>query len=456
MAGLLPRPAAGPAGAGGRPAPPAVRARPCGGHPAHAGGRVRLLRGRAQAAEGGGRRPGQGGIPGPGQPPAPARGHRPRARRRGRESSPSCWRSSSTARSSAMGVSTFRVEGMSCASCVRRVEKALAAVPGVEAVRVNLATEEAAVEGQGFQEADLAGALAARGYLLVAEPSPETHRDQVRRAGLRAGAAWVLTLPLMAGMLPGTHLHLPWPVQAALAALAAFGAGSGFFLRAARQAWARETSMDTLIALGAAVTWAFGLHEGLQGRAHLPFEAAAGLVAFLLTGKWLEAKARHRAAGQPGGAAAPGPGHGPAPGPGRRRRTGAHPAPAPGGPGAGEARVGGAGGRGGGLGPGGRGGGPAHRGAPPGGQGPRRPADRRGPGARRRAGTAGRGHRPGHLAGPPGPAGGPGPDLPGSGAGLGGPRLGGVRAGDPGAGAGDPGGVVVDTPAPWPPPGARR
>ncbi len=194
-----------------------------------------------------------------------------------------------------MDVRTFRVEGMSCASCVRRVERALAAVPGVEAVRVNLATEEAAVEGGGFQVADLAGALAARGYLLVAEPSPETQQNQTRRAGLRAGAAWVLTLPLLAGMVPGMHLHLPWPVQAALAALAAFGAGSGFFLRAARQAWARETSMDTLIALGAAVTWAFGLHEGLQGRAHLPFGAAAGLVAFLLTGKWLEAKARHRA-----------------------------------------------------------------------------------------------------------------------------------------------------------------
>ena len=43
--------------------------------------------------------------------------------------------------------------------------------------------------------------------------------------------------------------------------------------------------MDTLIALGAAVTWAFGLHEGLQGAPHPPFETAAGLVAFLLTGK---------------------------------------------------------------------------------------------------------------------------------------------------------------------------
>jgi Cu+-exporting ATPase len=151
------------------------------------------------------------------------------------------------------------------------------------------------VDGRGFQEAALARALAARGYRLVAEPEPEDHARQTRRAGLRAAAAWVCFLPLLAGMLPGLHLHLPWTVQALLAGLAAFGAGSGFYRRAARQAWSGETSMDTLIALGATVTWAFGVSEGLGGMPHLPFESAAGLVAFLLTGKWLEAKARHRA-----------------------------------------------------------------------------------------------------------------------------------------------------------------
>jgi Cu+-exporting ATPase len=184
---------------------------------------------------------------------------------------------------------------MTCASCVRRVEKALAGVAGVASVQVNLATEEAAVEGPSLDLEVLAGALEARGYRLVAAPEPDAHGANVRLAGLRAAAAWVLTLPLLADMVPGLHLHLPWTAQAALAALAAFGAGWGFVRRAVRQAWAGETSMDTLIALGAAVTWGFGVHEGLQGAMHLPFEAAAGLVAFLLTGKWLEAKAKHRA-----------------------------------------------------------------------------------------------------------------------------------------------------------------
>jgi len=194
-----------------------------------------------------------------------------------------------------MAATTFRVEGMTCASCVRRVEKALAGVPGVAAARVNLATEEATVEADGVALDALAEALTARGYRLVPEAAPDPHAALVRAAGIRVAAAWLLTLPLMADMVPGLHLHLPWPMQALLAGLAAFGCGSGFFLRAARQAWARETSMDTLIALGALVTLGFAVHEGLGGAAHPPFETAAGLVAFLLTGKYLEAKAKHRA-----------------------------------------------------------------------------------------------------------------------------------------------------------------
>jgi len=194
-----------------------------------------------------------------------------------------------------MAERTFRVEGMTCASCVRRVEKALAGVAGVDSVAVNLATEEATVRSRGVADAALAAALTARGYRLVPDLAADPHADNVRRAGWRLAAAWILTLPLMAGMVPGLHLRLPWPVQALLAAAAALGAGSGFFLRAARQALRLETSMDTLIALGAAVTLGFGLHEGLLGAPHPPFETAAGLVAFLLTGKYLEAKARHRA-----------------------------------------------------------------------------------------------------------------------------------------------------------------
>jgi len=189
----------------------------------------------------------------------------------------------------------FQIEGMTCASCVRRVEKALAAVPGVQTVSVNLATEEASVVGDVVPESALAEALEARGYHLVASTATDEKPREIRSAGLRVLVAWTLTLPLMIGMVPEWHLHLPWFVQALLSAGVAFGAGWPFLSRAMRQAFRLETSMDTLIALGALVSWGFGFADGLRGLPHPAFESAAGLVAFLLIGKYLETRTRHRA-----------------------------------------------------------------------------------------------------------------------------------------------------------------
>lgn len=193
-----------------------------------------------------------------------------------------------------MSIQTFRVEGMSCASCVRRVEKALASVPGVEQAQVNLATEEARVEGADVPLETLAQALEARGYRLV-PPMEEPGPEATRGALLRLILAWCLTLPLMAPMLPGLHLHIPWPTQALLSAGTVFGAGWPFFKRAFGQLRKLESTMDTLVALGSFVSWGFGLFEGWRGSHHPPFETAAALVAFLLVGKYLEARAKHRA-----------------------------------------------------------------------------------------------------------------------------------------------------------------
>jgi Cu+-exporting ATPase len=189
----------------------------------------------------------------------------------------------------------YRVGGMTCASCVRRAEKALSKVPGVHKVTVNLATEEAAIVCDQVSDGALASALQASGYQLIPLTERKDSDQAVSRARLRVLAAWALTLPLLVEMIPGVHVHLPWPVQAALSAGAAFGAGWPFFARAFRQARKAESSMDTLIALGALASFAFGVHEGITGAAHPPFETAAALVSFLLAGKYLEAKARHRA-----------------------------------------------------------------------------------------------------------------------------------------------------------------
>ena len=192
-----------------------------------------------------------------------------------------------------MEIRTFPVEGMTCASCVRRVEKALKAVPGVHDATVNLALNEATVSFDGAAPETMAAAVKDKGYTLRLDGAHEG--DEAAAMGWRALAAGLLTTPLLLGMVPGAP-HLDWRAQAALSGLAAFGAGSGFFLRAARLARHLESSMDTLIALGAGSAWIFAVVEALRGAHHLTFETAAALVAFLLLGKWLEARMKGRAA----------------------------------------------------------------------------------------------------------------------------------------------------------------
>ncbi|MBK8727638.1 MAG: cation-translocating P-type ATPase [Holophagaceae bacterium] len=192
---------------------------------------------------------------------------------------------------------TFQVDGMTCASCVFRIEKALKAVPGVAAVSVNLALNEATVAyGPAVTPEILAKAVADRGYTLVLETGSRPENAEARILGFKALAAWLLALPLMALMLPGVALHLDWRIQGVLAGLVVFGTGLGFFQRALRLLSQGESSMDTLVAMGAGTAWIAGVVEGMAGAHHLPFETAGMLVAFLLLGKWLEAKAKGKSA----------------------------------------------------------------------------------------------------------------------------------------------------------------
>jgi Cu+-exporting ATPase len=188
----------------------------------------------------------------------------------------------------------FPVQGMTCASCVRRVEKALAAVPGVASVQVDLARERATVVHAGVAHERLAQAVAAKGYALVLADPAAAEARAARTVTIRLALAWLLTLPLLAPMV-GVPLHVPSWLQGLLAALVAFGCGAPFFIHAARLAQQFEASMDTLVALGAAAAFGSGLASALAGDHHTTFEIAASLVAFLLTGKFLEAKAKHRA-----------------------------------------------------------------------------------------------------------------------------------------------------------------
>ncbi len=191
---------------------------------------------------------------------------------------------------------TFPITGMTCASCVGRVQRALAAIPGVETAEVNLASEQATIRHAGVPVADLAAAVAAKGYQLVLHASHGHEQRRTRLALGRVAVAWGAALPLMLPML-GLDLGLAWPLQAALAAVAVFGAGSAFHLRALRLARQGEASMDTLISLGSLAAFASGVVEGLSGAHHTSFEIAAALPAFVLLGGFIELQARHRATG---------------------------------------------------------------------------------------------------------------------------------------------------------------
>ncbi|WIL20583.1 MAG: cadmium-translocating P-type ATPase [Geothrix sp.] len=170
----------------------------------------------------------------------------------------------------------------------------MADTPGVTAAVVNLATGTARVEGAATFEA-LALRVEDAGYGLAKVQPDAPPVEDLEPARHRMVFALAFTAPLLISMLPGWHGHLPGWIQALLATPVVFGAGLGFFQRAVRQALHGQVSMDALIALGSGTAWTFAVVEWQRGVHELSFETAAALVAFLLTGKYLEARAKTRA-----------------------------------------------------------------------------------------------------------------------------------------------------------------
>ena len=207
----------------------------------------------------------------------------------------------------------LQVSGMTCAGCVRRVERALAAVPGVLGVEVNLATETARVQTAGADRAALTAALRRAGYdgtPLVRDdpgtrdPTEDRRTQATRRERLHLLAAAVLTLPLVLPMLAapfGADLMLPGWAQLLLATPVQVWLGGRFY----RAGWAavrnRAGNMDLLVALGTSAAYGLSAWQLAQGRAggdampHLYFEASAAVITLVLLGKWLEGRAKRQA-----------------------------------------------------------------------------------------------------------------------------------------------------------------
>jgi Cu+-exporting ATPase len=204
--------------------------------------------------------------------------------------------------------SIFPVGGMTCASCVARVEEALSSVPGVISASVNLASEKATVEYlEGTAPADMRRAVKDAGYELGAEAqaledvTTAAQRD-VRTLRNRFIVAAILAAAIMAlgwGPYFVGKSYLLW----ALATPVQFWAGLRFY----RGAWGalkhKTSDMNTLIAVGTSVAYFYSLiaviAPGLFAtgvlESHLYFHTSAMIIALILLGRFLEARAKGRA-----------------------------------------------------------------------------------------------------------------------------------------------------------------
>ena len=200
----------------------------------------------------------------------------------------------------------FAVAGMTCASCVTRVERALRKVPGVENAEVNLAMESASVRMQAGTSADppaLIAAIVKAGYqaqALVAEEDTPPSPVPWALTGWPVLIAALLTLPLIApmvAMLWNAHWILPGAWQLALATPVQFWLGARFY----RAGWAavkdRSGNMDLLVALGTSAAYGLSVYELIRHgpmSGALYFESAAAVITLVLLGKWLEGRAKRQ------------------------------------------------------------------------------------------------------------------------------------------------------------------
>ena len=215
-------------------------------------------------------------------------------------------------RKAGYGVATRSVElqiaGMTCASCVGRVERALSKLPGVEQVSVNLASERAHLEVvQTLADAQMIDAVAKAGYSASpVQPFNANQRDarrQLRNERLALAGALLLALPLLLPMLLqplGVHWMLPAWVQFSLATPVQFILGARFYKAAYKALRAGAGNMDLLVALGTSAGYGLSLYQWAMAPAgstpHLYFEASAVVIALVLLGKYLESRAKRQTA----------------------------------------------------------------------------------------------------------------------------------------------------------------
>lgn len=200
---------------------------------------------------------------------------------------------------------SFAVDGMSCAACAGRVERALRAVPGVTEANVNMATETASVRAEsplGFD--GLEAAVRKAGYAARTPDAPAPPQPSEAQAWRPVIAAAALSAPLLLPMLAAlAGLSWSWPawLQFLLATPVQFGFGARFYTGAWRSLRGGGANMDVLVALGTTAAYGLSVYEWWAGSrmpgmaaGHLYFEAAAVVITLVMLGKQLEARAKRQ------------------------------------------------------------------------------------------------------------------------------------------------------------------
>ena len=213
------------------------------------------------------------------------------------------------------------VEGMNCASCAGRVEKALATVPGVVTASVNLATERATLrvlnKSPGLT-ATVEAAIRRAGYeprAVLADGVDKSAARAVKQGRLRRDflIAAALTLPIFVlemgrHLIPSLHMWLGMTVGDTplyifyflLATAVQFGPGLRFYRKGLPALWHFAPDMNSLVVVGSTAAWAYSVvasfAPGLlpEGTANVYFEASSVIVTLILMGRYLEAKAKGR------------------------------------------------------------------------------------------------------------------------------------------------------------------
>jgi P-type Cu+ transporter len=196
---------------------------------------------------------------------------------------------------------SLAIEGMTCASCAVLIEMRLKRDPRVRRARVNFAAGTAQVAGRLERDA-LFQVVESLGYVArpmdtLAQRRLLVEKEKERLCDARKRVVWagLLSLPVMAIGMAMPRSFLLRSVEFLLTTPVVFWAGRSFFTKAWALAKQREANMDSLIALGAGSAYIFSVPAWLLGRHHLYFEAASGIITFVLLGRYLEERAKGKA-----------------------------------------------------------------------------------------------------------------------------------------------------------------